>query len=301
MSEQIADPVGRWKAFRRSLRPLRVIAERDPEGPLHRDALVSTVVEICARAAASDQLGERSVGLWRLEKLGFCTCRHGRGTLDEAAIPESAQPILHVGMGIAATETAGFEVVRVGEVIEAQAHPDYRLFSFESVGCIWAVYASPIYRTFFRWVSGAGIPVTKLPAWSSLIHTVPVEIERVMSHGYGRTLYFKHLSLRRAIRAARRIPSLDIAAAAQGIAFACAMLNHDDLDSLLTGVPTSDDSEVATGLRRGFVYALAFWQWTFGDVLDRVESRTLQRTGLVREARDLIRESRSRGMLATFL
>lgn len=301
MSESIVDPIGRWTAFRRSLRPLRVIAERDPEGPLPRESLLQGVEEICARAVASDRLGRRSEGLWRLEKLGFQYCRHGRGTLCEFLIPESVQPILHVGMGIAATETAGFEIDRVGEIIDTQADPEHGLFSFESVGCIWAVYASPIYRTFFRWVSGAGIPVTKLPPWSSLISSVPEEIGRVMSHGYGRTLYFKHLSVRRAVKVAQGVRSLNVEAACQGIAFACAMLNHEDLESILRQAPSRADSDVAAGLRRGVVYALAFWEWTYGDVLDCLDSPTFRRTGWLQEARDLILKSRNAGRLAVFL
>lgn len=292
--------MGRPKAFLRTLQPLRVIADPALEGPFSRAALLTEVAAVRERAAAGRTIGDQSAGLWRLEKLGFGYCRHGRGQLNDIELPHAALPILHVGLGIASTETAGFSVDHIAEQIEPRSHPDYRLFAYESMGCIWAVYASPAYRSLFRWVSKAKIPARTLPAWSDLMTRVAPEIGRVLAHGYGRTLYFKHASVRRAVQKARQVESLDLGAAAQGIAFACAMLNHADLARVLELDTDPQGSDVAAGLHRGLIYALAFWQWAYEGFLERLAPQSDRQRLLIEEAGALVAASRKEGKLAAF-
>ncbi|MFT4639156.1 MAG: hypothetical protein ACI8T1_002480 [Verrucomicrobiales bacterium] len=281
------DPIPRWTAFARSLRPLRVIADKSMRRTYTHQEFLDASALVCREAAHSSLIGDKSAGLWQMEKLGFSYCRHARGTLNTSDIPIEIQPISHVGLGIAATETAGFSSDRVSELIDSRAHPDFREFPYESIGCIWAVYANKIYRWMFRTISKANIPVTKLPPWAEFASQFSPEIQRLLNHGYGRTLYFKNCSVRRAIREAGRVEGVNVAAAAQGIAFAYAMLNHSDLHQVLETGRDIKNEEIAEGFRKGLTYALAFWEWPFPGFLDSLNARTDRQSSFISTAKDL--------------
>ena len=290
--ERPDDPIPRWRAFGRSLRPLRIIADNSMRRDYTHQEFVDASSLVCRDAAQSNSIGDKSAGLWRMEKLGFSYCRHGNGSLDSADIPIAIQPISHVGLGIAATETGGFSAGRVSELIDSRAHPDYREFPYESIGCIWAVYANKLYRWMFRTVSKANIPVTQLPPWAEFAGHFPIEIQRLLSHGYGRTLYFKNCSVRRAIREAGRVAGVDVVAAAQGIAFAYAMLNHSDLHRVLETGRDIKNEEIAEGFCNGLIYALAFWEWPYPGFLDSLKARTDRQRSFISTARSLTERCR---------
>ena len=287
------DLIPRWKAFGRSLRPLRIIADQSMQRKYTHKEFLEASIGVCDHAATSSLIGDKSAGLWRMEKLGFSYCRHGGGTLNASDIPIAIQPITHVGLGIAATETAGFSSDRMTELIDSRAHPDYREFPYESIGCIWAVYANKLYRWMFRTISKANIPVTQLPPWNDFAANFSPEIQRLLSHGYGRTLYFKNCSVRKAIREAESIEGVDAATAAQGIAFAYAMLNYNDLHCVLETGSDIKDEAIAEGFRNGLVYALAFWEWPYPGFLNSLQARSDRQNTFISSAKALVDRCRS--------
>ena len=293
-------PIPAWKVFCRSLRPLRVIAEKQPRHPLTHEAFLNAAAAILAQAAAGQRLGDKSLGLWRLEKLSFAYCRHGRGNLNTGDVPLEILPIAHVGLGIASTESAGFSPAGISREIESHAHVGYQEFSFESAGCIWAVCASPVYRLLFRIVSRARLKEARTPPWHRFVGDFPAGCERLLSHGYGRTLYFKHCNVLRAIREAERVDSLDVPAAARGIAFACAMLNHADLPRVLETELPGLSPQVSEGLMQGLSYALAFWDWPFPGTLDSFSPESDRQERILFEARHLIGVCRTARRLTAF-
>jgi hypothetical protein len=298
--ERPVDVVFRWKAFVRSLHPLRVIAHESLRGPYTRNEFIEVTRNIHCSAAESSRIQDKSVGLWQMEKLGFAYCRHGQNTLNDAAIPSEVQPILHIGMGIASTESAEFCSDRITELIEPRTHPDFRLFPYESIGCIWAVYANKWFQLIFRFISKAKIPPYKLPTWRDFIDHFSPEVQWLISHGYGRTIYFRDCNVGRAIRTAVQLESLDTPAAVQGIAFAYAMLNCADLYRVLEVGSDIRDPALARAFRHGLTYALVFWEWVFIGFLDGLSPQTDRQWELIASARELITESRQTGRLTVF-
>jgi len=300
IAERPVDVVSRLRAFVRSLHPLRVIAHKSLRGPYSQQEFIDATCGIQHQAATSSSVRDKSVALWQMEKLGFSYCRHGKNTLNDPAIPAEVQPISHVGLGIAATETALFAADKISELIEPRAHPDYRLFPYESIGCIWAVYANRWFRMVFQTVSKANIPRCNLPDWCEFIGHFSPDIQRLISHGYGRTIYFKDFNVGRAIRNADRLEAVDTLAAVQGIAFAYAMLNHADLHRVLEVGTDLKDPEIAQAFQNGLVYALAFWEWAFSGFLDDLTPRSARQVELVVSAQEIVAESHRSGALAVF-
>ena len=287
-------PVSMPKAFLRSLRPLRVISDKTLHGPFTHRQFVERTTAYQRLAAASD-IRDKTVTLWRLERLGFSYCRHGQGSLDDDEIPVQVQPILHVGLGIAATESAGFSAEKTVQSIEPRVHADFREYAYEAIGCIWAAYTYKLFQLLFRVVSRSKIVPCKLPEWTDFIGSFTVDQQRLISHGYGRTLYLKQLKNGRAIRTASRLDGLDTMWAIRGIAFAYAMINHVDLYRVLDGGNDLEDPETAHAFDQGLMTALTFWDWTFPGFLDGLAPRSERQEELMTAARQVIDTSRAHG------
>ena len=295
-----ADAAPRWRAFMRALVPLRVIAQSSLNGPYTPATFQSAVRRIHHEALISPTIQAKPLGLWRLEKLGHAYCRQGASTLNDAAIPSAAQPILHIGLGAAAAACELFNPAKLTAFIDARAHPNYRLLPYESIGCIWALYASRGFRLVFQLVSRFKLPACDLPRWSDFTEPFPPHIRRLMAHGYGRMLYFKHASIDRAIREALALEALDAAAAAQGIAFAYVMLNHRDLHRILKiGQPVAQIA-LHEAFSNGVAYALAFWEWAYPGFLDRFTPAPARQTEWLAMSYQLAEASRLLGHLPIF-
>ena len=139
-----------------------------------------------------------------------------------------------------------------------------------------------------------------LPVWDEFIGEFSPDVQWLISHGYGRALYFKDCHVGQAIRNAARLESLDTCAAVQGIAFAYAMLNHAELYRVLEVGSDLKDQELATAFRNGLIYALAFWEWAFAGFLDGLSPRSDRQVELIAQARELIAVSRQLGRLTVF-
>lgn len=296
----IHDVVPRWRAGLRRLRPFRVIAHHTLRGPYTETQFLEATTSIYQEGVRAKSLLEKTRSFWQMEKLGFSFCRHENGNLNSDSIPAAVQPISHVGLGIGATESAQFQAERIANLIEPRAHPAYRLFPYESLGCLWAVYASKLFRRVFALFARQSIPAANLASLDAFLAAFPPEIQSLISHGYGRTLYFQHYNIGRAINAAIKLQDLDTKAAVQGIAFAYCMINSNDLHKVLSAGQDIEHPVLAAGFRDGLVYALTFWEWAFPGCLDSLEVSSDRVKQLIELSSEQLAESRDSGALCVF-
>lgn len=291
----------RWRTRLRTLPALSMLFLSSRKEGCSVEELRESIATVRQRGLAKGSHASRTLGLWRLETLGYAYSRSETARLAEARIPREVQPIVHVGLGIAATEAGAFSAPAISSIIEARSHPDYRLFAHEAVGCLWAVRADRWLRRVFRGVVRASIPASPPLPWEDFVACSPPPIRRLLAHGYGRTLYFRNAETGRALRAARQVPGLDVPAALQGISFASVMVNHRDLDRLLEAESGLADAPLAAAFDRGRVHALALWEWTWPSFLSSLPAAGPRTAGLVAEARDLIARSLEAGALKAFV
>ncbi len=299
--EQPADCVPRWRALVRSLYPIRVISHRSLRGPFDRETFLDAMTAVHREAAMGEGLREKAVGIWKLERICFSYCRDGNRTLHGIDLPPEVQPISHTGLGFAATELAGFCAEGISGLIESCAHPDFRQFAYESIGCIWALQSTRVYRSIFRALSRTRIPRTRLTPWAEFVDKFPADVQGLLAHGHGRALYLKKFNLGSAVREAIALEGLDSSAAMQGIAFAYAMLNNGDLDRILDVGADFRNEELRERFQSGLVAALVFWDWTFPGFLDGLHPRSSRQEGLLDKAHERIGTCRRAGRLTNWL
>ena len=227
------DPVPYWKVLVRSMHPLRVIRMRRLQGPFTDDGFVEAAMALHGDSMSAKRIDDRCVALWKLERIGFSYCRHGAGMLHRDSIPGEIQPIAHTGLGFAAVEEAALLAERVRELIDRRAHPSFRHFAYESVGCAWGVLNNSRFRRVFEVATGVRFAPSDPPAPAEFAARFPAEFRPLLSHGYGRTLYFVHRSLTKSLQSTLAAPWLDASAAVHGVAFAYVMINFADLDRVL--------------------------------------------------------------------
>jgi hypothetical protein len=297
----ISADLGRWRTRLRSLPALWILFRGSRRGPCSAGEFLQGIASTHRRGLAASH-ASRTRGLWRMETLGYAYGRSAAARFDDPRIPREVQPIVHVGFGIATTEAGAFSAAAIASAIESRAHPDFRLFAWEAVGCVWAVRADRWLRTIFRGtVGGTRIPTTAPASWRDFADPIPAHAQRLLAHGFGRTLYFRHPSTARALRAALEVPGLDVPAALQGISFAHTMVNHRDLDRLLAAESGLGDAELSAAYDRGQAYALAFWEWAYPSFLDGLPAAGGRPSRLRAAARELIARSREEGALSAFV
>jgi hypothetical protein len=286
------DPVPFWKVLVRSMHPLRVIRMRRLQGPFTDDGFVEAAMAAHRDSAAAGTINERCVALWKMEWIGFSYCRHGAGILHRPSILVAMQPIVHTGLGFAAVEEAALQPDKVRESIDRRAHPDFRHFAYESVGCAWGVLNNGRFRKLFEMFTGVRFAPFDPPAPAEFMARFPAELRPLLSHGYGRTLYFVHCDLAKSLRSAATATWLETSAAVHGVAFAYVMINFADLDRILDVRPDLPEPALAEDFASGLVFALAMLSWTFPGMFDTWSSRPPRQTELFDRAERLVRDSR---------
>ena len=170
-----------WKVCVRCLHPLRVIRMRSLQGPFADNEFVEAAMDTHRKSAASDTIDDRCAALWKIERIGFSYCRHGSGTLHRPSMPAEILPISHTGLGIAAVEEAGLLPGKIRESIDSRAHPDFRHFAYESVGCAWGVYENRSFRRLFETFTGVRFPSCDLPDSGKFIAGFPAGFRPLLS------------------------------------------------------------------------------------------------------------------------
>ena len=291
------DVIPYWKACVRCFYPLRVIRMKALQGPFSHDEFVAAASAARSESQAGDAVSERCVALWKMERIAFSYCRHGSGSLDRSSISAEILPIAHTGLGIAAVEEAGLVAAKLCESIDRRAHPEFAHFAYEAVGSAWGVCEKRGFRGLFETFTGVRFPKIALPNSSEFVAGFPAGSRPLLSHGYGRTLYFAHRNLAASLEAATAAEALDTEAAVQGVAFAYAMTNYADLLRILDSRPRFQSRAFAEAVTDGFVLALAMWTWTFPGFLDGLSPRSDRQAGLIDRAAQLVADSREAGRL----
>jgi hypothetical protein len=245
------------------------------------------------REAASGQDGMPHVvkGLWRSE--GFSTTfgkyRLPENTLDDPGVPRESQGIAHVGYGAASTEHALFNVAKLHEIANTKCAPLYRGFMYEGIGSIVRIYEPGIFKMMCGLLGliprNAPPGPDKAGFFADFYKGFDAETQRLITHGYGRLIAFSKLSVYKAIDEACTFPEARVLPAVQGIAFACAMMNSEDMPRLLENSAIDYPAPVRAAFQDGFTYGLVFCEWFAPGFLQRWRSQGSLEGKLVERAR----------------
>jgi len=285
-----------WQASWRKMVAFRTVSQKKQEGPLTPERLIADVAAIQKEAAASPEVSVKTAALWKMESLGVTFGRIAQTgeTLSDPNLPAEARPIVHVGMGGAAVEVANFDAAEITRRIDSLAHPDYRLFGYEQIGAMLGVYE----KTFPRLM--LGLKRLNRPNPAEFIPLFPSEVQRLISHGYGRLLYFNSKDIHAALRNIKKREFLDLRAAVQGMAFGYTMVNHVELGVVLETGDSLLDPVLVKAFKAGLVYALEFWDWMSPGFLETLQFPSTRASELIAVARQEIAAARQRGFLRPF-
>jgi len=287
-----------WQSAWRKLHAFRTVSQKKMEGPLTQADLLSRIAAIQKEAVAGD-IAAKTAALWKMESLGVTFARQARpgDTLHDSRLPAEALPITHVGMGAGTVEVVDFDAPRITQVIDSVAHPDYRLFGYESLGAMLGVYEKTVPRMML------GLRPLHRPDPAQFISSFPPGVQRLIAHGYGRLLYFNSKHVGAAFRNVRDRTFLEPWAAVQGMGFGYAMVNHRELDRVLeTGdVLVVFDPTLVRAFQAGLVYALMFWEWESPGFLQALRFPGSPAEELISIAREESEAARKRGFLGPFV
>jgi len=263
------DPIPLWTSGWRKLVTFLAVSGSKGKGPFTQEEFLARWSAIQRSAARSKDPQEMTRGFWEMESLGAAYGETPpRGcTLRDPNLPLEVRPIVHTGMGVAAVEVGDFDPARISQRIESLAHPDFRLFSYESVGAMLGAYEAPFPKRLL------GLKPLRRPRPGEFISHFSPEIQRLISVGYGRVLYFNSGSVSTALRKIANRPFLDAPAAVLGVAFACAMINHLDFWLVLETEGRFRDPNWSAAYRNGLIYALEFWEWEVPGFLRSLRPR----------------------------
>lgn len=236
---------------------------------------------------------EKATCLWFLERL-IREARifdNGSFLLVEPAI-ERFKPILHVGWGMDLLSETGFDFPRFKTVIECSADPKYRLLAVEPLGIIYAAGQQPLKSLI------TGINIPPIPDQKSLsaffAHFSQVETQMI-SHGYGRGIYFQAYSLCSALKKARDCPGFfNTLYSIKGTAFAYTMVNGSHLDKVFLTADKLASSDLGSEETRffhdGVISALSFLEWNLPGLLESLEENRY-----TEKAREMVNSYRASG------
>jgi hypothetical protein len=213
-------------------------------------------------------------GLWKTE--GFATTlgkyRLPENTLNDHEIPRESYGIAHVGYGAASTEHTLFDTGKLTEIVETLSEPNYRGFTYEGIGSILRIYEPGLFKFMCGMLGlipkGAPPGPDKSGFFARFYADFPPETQWLITHGYGRLVGFSNISIYKAIDEAATLPSERVAPCVQGIAFAFAMMNSEEMPRLLENSAIEYDARVRAAFQNGLVYGLVFCDWFVPGFLD---------------------------------
>ncbi len=302
----VKDPIPNWTAWFRKCVTIRSVSHGIHQGPLTQSEFVAGMSSIHRDAVLSTDIGRKTSAFWKMENLASSFLKNAQPgqSLRDADLPIEIRPIAHCGMGIAAVEVADFKAQRITEVIESFSSPACRLFAYEGSGAMLALYEKDLFGLMSRACRMLGLlPLAALdrPDEREFLADFEPEIQRLIAHGYGRMLYFKHGNIAAAVEAAMTLPSLDASACVQGIAFAYAMVNNGDLQRVFKAGESLNAAEFSPAFENGLIYALEFWEWMAPGFLDQFAPKSTFGSYLTEVARREIEYCRRRGTLSPFI
>jgi hypothetical protein len=280
-------------------------------GALDRPAGQTEYLSLLAghhREAAGSRAALEGVvaGLWRCEGLSTTVAKHQHpsNSLADPDIPVSLRPVVHVGFGSGAAESAVFDAETLHRRFEAYCAAEYRDFAYEGIGAILRGYE----RGFFRLACNSlgFIPFDAPDApdtagfFAEYLAQFQPHLQRLITHGYGRIIAFSHLNIYDAISAATAFPDERVEPAVHGAAFAFAMINGEELPRILRRSAIPFDPPVRAAFQNGLIYALTFLEWFVPGLLDDWRPEGPIESDLIAHARREHRLSVERGFPLAF-
>ena len=280
-------------------------------GAVHRPVLQTELVETLTRyqAEASGNPADLQsivVGLWKTEGFSTTVGKYllPENTLSDPGLPRQALPIAHVGFGSGSTESLAFDVAGLKRLFTERAAPEFREFSFEGIGAILRLYE----RGFFKVMSGAlgliplDAPDGPDPAgfFKTYLSQFTTEIQRLITHGYGRIIAFSNMNIYKALEEITTLPPERVGPAAHGAGFAFAIMNSPDMARMLEQSAVPFDPPVRAEFQNGLVYSLVFFDWYVPGLLQSWRAAGPVEAELVEHARKEAALSRQRGYPLAF-
>ncbi len=299
----VPEPVSPWTAWLRKSDTIRSVSRRTelltPQTLRERLASIQR-----GTLTLEDGLGVTRA-FWAMEKTAseYFKQTYPQASLRDPQLPEEVRPIAHCGMGIGAVERLGFAPDVVLPAIHSTAHPDYRLFACESIGAMLGVYEPGPFLSFARSLHALGlIPMVLLSRPDPREYRAAFSAEEwdLISHGFGRLLYFRNHSLAQALAAAQRAEAFEYTACVRGIAFALSMVNSRDVRQVLSRVYAFPNGRTRDAFEQGLVYALVFWEWMSPGFLERFSTPEAAFRERQRRAEAEIDAARRRGAPPAF-
>jgi hypothetical protein len=261
--------------------------------------------EIQSRARATSDLHAKAIALWRMENISAAFLRNAQPgfTLNDSRLQREILAISHCGIGISAVEISAFKPADVSRLIDSFSNPAYRLFAYENIGAMLGLYEPDAFSFMAVGLARAGlIPMVSLrpPKPAKYLTAFPADIRRLISHGYGRMMFFKETTLSGAIRRIRAHPAIDFGAGLMGMAFGSSMVNSRDIHGLWFAAERIRDAFVRRNFINGLVFALEFWEWMAPASLPALAPRNAFAARMIERAQEGVNEGLARGGLPAF-
>jgi len=286
---------------------VRTVASGALSRPVPQDELVLRLTQYHEESTSSDSGREGAVsGLWKSEGLSTSVGKHllEENSLADPTLPVNVLPIAHVGFGSGSAEAMVFDVDRLNAHFAARCEPHHLGFSYEGIGAILRIYE----RGFFKVMSGTlGLIPLDAPDgpdpdgfFASYLAKYPADIQRLITHGYGRIVAFSNIDIYSAIQQATALPEGRVEPAVHGCGFAFAFMNSADLPRILEESAVPFDAPVRAAFQNGLIYSLVFFDWYTPGLLARWEPSGSREAELIEHARREAESARRRGYLLPF-
>ncbi|MFC2146404.1 hypothetical protein ACFLRT_03480 [Acidobacteriota bacterium] len=294
-----ADQVGVYIMMRNKLKTIRTYNSRKAFKRLNTPGdFLNAVRGFESESERRKSAAEKAAGLWFLERL-IREARifdNGSFLLAEPVI-ERFKPILHVGWGMDVLSETGFDFSRFTTVIKHSADPKYKLLVVEPIGIIYAAGQQPLKSL----ITGINIPpIPDQKSLSAFFAHFSEEETQMISHGYGRGIYFQAYSLCSALKKARDCPVFfDTLYSIKGISFAYTLVNSSHLDKVFLTADKLASSDLGSEETRffhdGVTSALSFLEWNLPGLLESLEENRY-----TEKARQIVKSYRASGGVYRF-
>ena len=291
----------------RRMAGMRTVAAGACDQPVPQAELIQRLSEYHTEASTGDASRNRSVaGLWKSEGLAATIGKHllPENSLNDPALPRQVLPVSHVGFGSGSTESLVFDAAKLGARFSERCAGGYQGFAYEGIGAVLRFYE----RGFLKLMGGAldfiGLDAPDGPDpsgfFAGYLQQFPSDLQRLITHGYGRIIAFSNLTVYGAIEEATTLPSERIEPAVHGAAFAFAMINSVDLPRILRHSAVPYDPVVRAAFQNGLIYALVFLEWFAPGLLAKWQPQGALETEMLHHARQEASLSVERGFPLAF-
>ena len=230
-------------------------------------------------------------GLWKCEGLSTSFGKHRLpdNTLNDPRLPREVGGITHVGYGAATTEFTHFDPAALHDVFQAKTIPEFRGFAFEGIGSALRIYEPGFFKIACEVLGliakGSPAGPDKTGFFSAYLAHFSDEYQRLITHGYGRLMCFSSLGVFKAIDEALTLPAERVSPAVQGIGFALAMMNAEDMGPMLASSAIEYPAPTRIALQTGLVYGIIFCDWFAPGFLSILQPKNSLEVKLVEKAR----------------